>query len=156
MYYSSRFSAWFISVLLVFLALSFSGNLFAEESNPAFLITVESIPVRPGEPIIVEFTSGPGNPKDWIGLYKSGAPDRDYREWQYLNGLSQGSLTFKPVDEEGEFQFRGFANDGMTLLGKSDIFEVKKISVQVTNWETKTVGNVTLSIPQNWQTTPPN
>ncbi|HQK84114.1 MAG TPA: hypothetical protein PLK24_09270, partial [Atribacter sp.] len=54
------------------------------------------------------------------------------------------------------YQFRGFADDGMNLLGKSDIFEVKKIKVEVSGWEEVTIDFTTLTIPKNWQPTPPD
>ena len=152
--YSSRwFYKSFILVLFLITMPFISSFLFAQESEQILLITVESLPVRPGEPISIEFSSGSSNPKDWIGLYKSDASDRDYLEWQYLNGLNEGSLLFNPVAEEGAYQFRGFADDGMNLLGKSDIFEVKKIKVEVSGWEEVTIDFTTLTIHINGRTT---
>jgi hypothetical protein len=132
-----------------------SSFLFAQESKQNLLITVESLPVHPSEPITIEFSSDSVNPKDWIGLYKSDASDRDYLEWQYLNSLSEGSLLFNPVAEEGAYQFRGFADDGMNLLGKSEIFEVKKIKVEVSGWEEVTIDFITLTIPKKLATDAP-
>jgi hypothetical protein len=155
--YSSRwFYKSFILVLFLITMPFISSFLFAQESEQILLITVESLPVRPGEPISIEFSSDSSNSKDWIGLYKSDASDRDYLEWQYLNGLSEGSLLFNPVAEEGAYQFRGFADDGMNLLGKSEIFEIKKIKVEVSGWEEATIDFITLTIPKNWQPTPPD
>jgi len=156
MCFSHRFFPSFIliSVFCLFL-FSMSNSLFAQEIEQNLSITVKSTPIRPGEPIALEFHAGPGNPKDWIGLFKAGASDGDYIEWQYLDGLSEESLIFNPVEEEGTFQFRGFTDDSMELIGKSEIFEVRKISVEVTGWADKTAGYVTLSIPENWQSTPP-
>jgi len=155
--YSSR---WFFKSFILFLFLMtmlfISSFLFAQESEQNLLINVESLPVRPGEPITIEFSSDLVNPKDWIGLYKADASDRDYLEWQYLNGLNKGSLIFNPVAEEGAYQFRGFANDGMKLLGKSEIFEAKKIKVEVSGWEEVTIDFTTLTIPKNWQPMPPD
>lgn len=134
----------------------FSSFLFAQEVEQNLVITVESLPVYLGKPITIEFSSDSENPKDWIGLYKAGASDRDYLEWQYLNGSKKGSLIFNPVEEEGTYQFRGFADDGMNLLGKSEIFEVKKLKVEVSGWKEETIDFITLSIPNNWQPAPPD
>ena len=134
----------------------FSSFLFAQEVEQNLVITVESLPVYLGKPITIEFSSDSENPKDWIGLYKADASDRDYLEWQYLNGSREGSLIFNPVEEEGTYQFRGFADDGMNLLGKSEIFEVKKLKVEVSDWKEVTVDFITLSIPNNWQPTSPD
>ena len=68
----------------------------------------------------------PGNPKDWIGLYYSSASDRDYLSWKYLDGKTSGTITFSAPKEEGEYNLRIFENDGMTSLGKSTNFLVKK------------------------------
>ena len=155
--YSSRwFFKSFILVLFLITMPFISSFLFAQESEQNLIINVGSLPVRPGETITIEFRSGSSNPKNWIGLYKADASDRDYIEWQYLNGLNEGSLIFNPVAEEGAYQFRGFADDGMNLLGKSEIFEVKKIKVEVEDWENITTDYVSLSIPKNWQPTPPD
>ena len=56
-----------------------------------------------GEEIFVTFSEGPGNPKDWVGLYKQDmvADEVDSLAWFYVNGskssgdgLSEGELTF--------------------------------------------------------------
>ncbi|MEI6156945.1 MAG: hypothetical protein WCP87_01105 [Atribacterota bacterium] len=145
-------------LLLVFLMFFIlTGVVFASEDTQVPLaITVESTPVLPDDTITIQFTGASGNSKDWIGLYKSGAPDRDYLEWKYFEEKTTGSMTFNPIKEEGGYEFRAFANDGMTLINKSDPFEVKKITVSVTGWETKSVGVVTLNVPQNWKPSPPD
>ena len=42
------------------------------------------------EEIIVTFSEGPGNPKDWVGLYKQDmvAGDVDSLAWFYVNGTT--------------------------------------------------------------------
>lgn len=82
-----------------------------------------------GEEIIVTFSEGPGNPKDWVGLYKQDmvAGDVDSLAWFYVNGtkssgdgLTEGELTFPDgMTDEGYYEARFFEDDGYTLLAKS-------------------------------------
>ena len=82
-----------------------------------------------GEEIIVAFSDGPGNPKDWVGLYKEDmvAGDVGSLAWFYVNGsktsgegLTDGELTFPDgMTDEGIYEARFFENDGYTLLAKA-------------------------------------
>ena len=82
-----------------------------------------------GEEIIVTFSEGPGNPKDWVGLYKQDmvAGEVDSLAWFYVNGtkssgdgLTEGELTFPDgMTDEGYYEARFFEDDGYTLLAKS-------------------------------------
>ncbi|MEC9081176.1 MAG: hypothetical protein VYE44_05305 [Verrucomicrobiota bacterium] len=81
------------------------------------------------EEIIVTFSDGPGNPKDWVGLYKMDmvAGEVDSLAWFYVNGLqnsgeglTDGELTFPDgMTEEGYYEARFFENDSYTLLAKT-------------------------------------
>ena len=68
------------------------------------------------ENITVNYVNGPGNPKDWIGIYKKGQTPGDIASttWSYVNGTS-GTLTFS-VAESGEYYASFFENDGYTEL----------------------------------------
>jgi len=89
-----------------------------------------------GEEIIVTFSEGPGNPKDWVGLYKQDmvAGDVDSLAWFYVNGtkssgdgLTEGDLTFPDgMADEGIYEARFFENDSYTVLAKA-IFTVGDI-----------------------------
>jgi len=82
-----------------------------------------------GEEIIVTFSEGPGNPKDWVGLYKRDmvAGEVGSLAWFYVNGsktggdgLAEGELTFPDgMTDEGYYEARFFENDGYTLLAKT-------------------------------------
>ncbi len=57
---------------------------------------------RVGEPVEVQWTDGPANRWDWIGLYRSGAADPDvddYLLWGYTGGHESGAL---PPSVSGE------------------------------------------------------
>ena len=81
-----------------------------------------------GEPIEATFSNGPGNPTDWVGIYRPGqVPGNgvDYSTlWLYVNGsqsaneaLENGWVTFDPgLSEAGAWWAGFFANDGYELL----------------------------------------
>lgn len=83
----------------------------------------------PNEPILVQFFDGPGNLKDWIGLYKENAAAGNFLFWQYLDGsqtgkapLTDGSTTFlKGLAEPGTYDIRLFENDAYGLLATATI-----------------------------------
>jgi hypothetical protein len=83
--------------------------------------------VPPGGSIVVTFANAPGNRTDWIGLYLAGTGDAAYRDWKYLNGtraapasaVIAGSVTFTMPPSAGTYEFRLFANNGMTKLATS-------------------------------------
>ena len=82
-----------------------------------------------GEEVIVTFSEGPGNPKDWVGLYEMDmvAGDVGSLAWLYVNGsktsgdgLADGELTFPDgITDEGYYEVRFFEDDGYTLLAKT-------------------------------------
>ena len=82
-----------------------------------------------GEEIIITFSEGPGNPKDWVGLYKRDmvAGEVGSLAWFYVDGsetggdgLAEGELTFPDgMTDEGYYEARFFENAGYTLLAKT-------------------------------------
>ena len=81
------------------------------------------------EEIIITFSDGPGNPKDWVGIYKPEmvAGEDSSLAWLYVNGSEvsgegavDGELVFfEGLVEEGIYEARFFENDSYTLLAKS-------------------------------------
>lgn len=54
--------------------------------------------------------------RDWIGLYKTGADDRDYVAWQFIpDGVSSGTVNLTG-QLAGTYEVRLFANSGYTRL----------------------------------------
>ena len=86
-----------------------------------------------GEPVTVSFIGGPGNPRDWIGIYR---PDMTPGEqgslaWKYVSGstiagdgLSDGSVTFANHLPVGSYVARFFRNDGYSQLADAVVFTV--------------------------------
>jgi len=86
-----------------------------------------------GEPIKVSFSDGPGNQRDWIGIYRPDmAPgEQGSLAWVYVNGsptpgdaLSEGSVTFTSNLPVGSYVARYFKNDGYSQLADAVPFTV--------------------------------
>lgn len=61
---------------------------------------------------------------DWISLFAVGVPDNGPRiDWTYTGGAPSGSLSFgiRPNVPPGQYEFRMFWANGLTLLGKSEV-----------------------------------
>jgi len=81
------------------------------------------------ENIIVNYRNGPGNAKDWIGIYKSGeTPGPNLStDWKYVDG-STGTLNLQ-VAEAGKYFIAFFENDGYTELAERISLYVGEIPV---------------------------
>ena len=89
----------------------------------------------PGEPIVVHFLVGPGNTKDWVGLYKVGMVPGNVGSlaWFYVDGTKDGNegvefgtLTFEGgMTDEGDYRAVFFENDGYTVLADTE-FKVQQ------------------------------
>ncbi len=85
-----------------------------------------------GTSVRVDVLNGPGNARDWVGLYPIGAPNQGSLDWAYLNGtrtpptsgLMSSTLTFALPVTGGSYEFRFFQNDAYTLLEKSTVVDV--------------------------------
>ena len=72
----------------------------------------------------VTIDNGPGNARDWVGVYATGAGNTAFIDWKYLNGLktppvtpvTSASLTFTMPASAGTYNFRLFSNDSYTLV----------------------------------------
>jgi len=82
----------------------------------------------PGESITVNFIDGPGNPKDWVGLYRPDMTPGDVSSlvWAYVggtqtagDGLTEGSVTFANGMAVGDYKAIYFENDGYGQLAST-------------------------------------
>ncbi|HTH47167.1 MAG TPA: hypothetical protein VMB21_06625 [Candidatus Limnocylindria bacterium] len=88
----------------------------------------------PGEAITITFTNGPGNAKDWIGLYKAGETPGGpaSTDYLYVDGtqggstpLTSGSVTFSSgLTGTGDYVAFFLENDGYNVLA-SEAFTIK-------------------------------
>lgn len=82
-----------------------------------------------GEDIVIQYTYGPGNAKDWIGIYKSGdIPGQTAStDWIYASGTS-GTVTLH-VTQPGSYFIGFFENDGYAEICDRISVYVGKIPV---------------------------
>jgi hypothetical protein len=89
-----------------------------------------------GEKIRVNFSGFPGFQKDWIGIYKFAATHRNFLTWKYTAGYTNGVMEFDVPKDPGNYELRGFANDGYEMFATSMIITVRPAGVTIhnTNW----------------------
>ncbi len=91
-------------------------------------ITTSKARYSVGDAITVNFSNGPGNAKDWVGLYRPDMTPGDVGslKWSYVSGTNtageaktDGSVVFAEGLESGEYVAIFFENDGYTQLAKT-------------------------------------
>jgi hypothetical protein len=87
-----------------------------------------------GAPVAVSVDAGPGNARDWVGMYCPAANgDMMFADWKYLNstktppvsGVSAATVTFTAPGTPGECNFRLFADNGFARLAASELVTVQ-------------------------------
>lgn len=102
-------------------------------------ITTLPTTAAPGASLTVSVSGGPGNARDWVGLYAVGAADTAFLAWKYLDGsqtppatgVTQATLTFSAPQAAGSYEFRLFADNGYTRLAKGPTVVVSGSSSSV-------------------------
>ena len=83
---------------------------------------------KPSEDIVLTFSGGPGNAKDWVGIYKEGQTpgDVDSTIWSYVDGTksgdtgkSDGVIVFQEGLEVGSYKAYFLEDDGYNILGST-------------------------------------
>ncbi len=88
----------------------------------------------PGEDIVATFKNGPGNPKDWVGIYGEGQTPGSIGStlWYYVNnsqtageGHTEGQITFTGgLNLAGNWDIYLFVNDGYTKIATNTFMVV--------------------------------
>ncbi|MED5381855.1 MAG: immunoglobulin-like domain-containing protein [Verrucomicrobiota bacterium] len=110
---------------------NFSVRIAAQIPPPVSLSVVGEV-YQMGEPIEVAFGNGPGNPKDWVGIYRPDAIPGSAAApaWAYVNGSktagqgrTDGTVVFDEVLPSGNYVARLFENDSYKQLA-SAVFSI--------------------------------
>ena len=104
-----------------------AGTIVNDDQAQTPTVTAGPSTVAPGGIITVTVANGPGNARDWVGLYTVTGADTPSISWWYLNGartvpaqpLTEATLVFTAPTTPGTYQVRFFANDGYTRLATS-------------------------------------
>ena len=117
---------------------TYKANDGEADSNTA-TVTIEVLKKLPGvnvskskyslgEPIEISFDNGPGNAKDWIGIFKEGGPPNSDNliEWSYLdgtksgnNGKVQGAVSLDGDLSVGNYQVLLLENDRYDVIASA-------------------------------------
>jgi hypothetical protein len=97
---------------------------------PPPTLSVDTTTVTPGVTVTATIANGPGNAKDWVGLYPVGGSVE--LDWKFLNGariapatgVTGATLSFTLPTTPGTYVLRLYANDTHTLLATSAIITV--------------------------------
>lgn len=99
---------------------------FTAEATSAPRVTVNTANVVPNASVSVTIANGPGNFKDWVGLYSVNAPNTSFMAWTYLNGskratvgFTNATVSFAMPSTPGVYEFRLLVNDSHTSIAKS-------------------------------------
>lgn len=92
-------------------------------------VTAEFPAYLPGEDIRIQFAGGPGNPKDWVGIYPSDIVPGTQGStiWRYVDGtgagntgVREGTITFPGgLNLAGDWKAYLLLNDGYTILAEA-------------------------------------
>ncbi|MDP6736409.1 MAG: Ig-like domain-containing protein, partial [Nitrospinaceae bacterium] len=106
---------------------------------------------KPGEDVVISFSGGPGNAKDWVGIYKEGqTPGEDgSTQYEYVAGETSGELMFDPLPV-GKYEAHLFEDDGYEILASgsfevSEESEAPKVSLSKADYEEGEQINVSFS-----------
>ena len=81
----------------------------------------------------VSWIAPPGSsPRDWVGLYRSGASNETFVAWAYTGGAESGSLNFTAPAGSGEYEFRYLLDNGYTDVQRSNRVFVNRSGYSVT------------------------
>ena len=116
-------TVWRLWVLLILLARA--GWVQAQSPS----VKTDHLAYLPDEPIIVTFSGGPGNPKDWIGIYPDAIEPGSQNStlWAYVDdtqnggtGLVEGTVTFtQGLTTAGDWVAFLLLNDIYTKLAQT-------------------------------------
>lgn len=90
-------------------------------------VSMSSTTVAAGQDFTVEFSGGPGIPKDWIGLHAAGGTPglAPLLEYLYFGGATSGSVTFSlPNLPPGDYFVSMFTNDSYTEVSNRFHFSI--------------------------------
>lgn len=110
--------AWVVVMLLGLVMTPLRPNKTV--ASPILSASPSQLYFSPGPKITVTFSGAPGNQNDWIGLFKVGAGERAYINYEYLKGAKSGTLTFSLPEEVGSFEFRMWESEWTRIVGVSN------------------------------------
>ncbi|MCW5520229.1 hypothetical protein J1N09_10295 [Aureitalea sp. L0-47] len=81
------------------------------------------------EEITVVFSGFPGGENDWITLINPSSAARDYGNWKYTKGVTDGTLTFKGL-QVGDYEVRAFFGTDFTIQARYPFKVIKSTNLE--------------------------
>ncbi len=100
-----------------------SGRLagaFAYTEPAPYSVAATPETVTAGDRITVRWTAPRGGGLDWVGLFRSGDSNEDYRWYEYTNGGLFGTLIVTAPNDPGRYEFRYLLDDGYVDTARSN------------------------------------
>jgi hypothetical protein len=101
-----------------------ASALFTVTNTPRVFVETPALP--PAQLLSIAFTNGPGNAKDWIGLFATNSPDTAPVARLYVDGTDTGSVgktdgavSFTGPLATGQYEARYFLNDTTEVLDRA-------------------------------------
>lgn len=121
-----------------------SGTGDGDTEPPAgvgsYHVTLDQSTYTQGETIRVVWSAPPNrdSSRDWVGIYRTGAGDREYLTWQYLpSGPEETGELFFTVHQAGTYEARIFLKNGYTRASDTRAsFTVRATSGEVPDDDT--------------------
>lgn len=82
---------------------------FEVTAAPPVVMQLDALNYAPGATVTLSFNTMPGNQRDWFALSRAG--DDGYLTYQYTDGQTSGTLTFRAPDEPGAYEVRAYFDD---------------------------------------------
>jgi Family of unknown function (DUF6130) len=110
-----------------------SGTVTVQGSTSAASVTATPSAVASGATETVTIANGPGNTRDWVGLYAAGSGNTALIDWKYLNGqkaaptvpVPSATVTFAMTVPAGNYNVRLFSNDSFMMVAASSAVAVQ-------------------------------
>ena len=91
----------------------------------SYSVSVTPSTITAGGQLTINWTAASGHStKDWVGLYRVGAPNNGHIWWQYTQSATSGSITTNAPAQAEQYEFRYLLNDGFTDVARSNVVTV--------------------------------
>ncbi|MDP6575662.1 MAG: clostripain-related cysteine peptidase [Candidatus Peribacteraceae bacterium] len=119
-----------------------SGSFEVSEESEAPKVTLSKADYVRGEDVVISFSGGPGNAKDWMGIYKEGQTpgDVDSVQYKYLDGKTSGEFVFNSL-ATGKYEAYLFEDDSYEILATAGFRVIKKAGEPEDNWTVLVYGH---------------
>jgi hypothetical protein len=89
------------------------------------MLAPDKLTYAPGSQLTATFNNGSTDTTAWIGIFPVGAANTAYRDWDYTDGATSGTMILHVPGTPGTYELRMFADNGYTRIATSVPFTVE-------------------------------